>query len=272
MLKLRKFISAIMTGVLLLISVPVSLYFIFISSLSISYVLLDVILWAGSRSTFTSEEDRILFEYHRFVFINDYKSAHLYGFVLLSTFAIIVIHALAIPKYGDAIIERIYPYIERIYPYLKIFLRVFVCTNLALSPYVTYKIFMKIYSHIYISYHELPSESQAYIEEFLSSISAKIIILLIIIMASISAFQIRCRRRTIYGVIELIFGIISVISFTDHSPPFSAINAVQLIGGIYVIVRGLDNIDHGIYQPIHNSDERYIKIRNIRERFFGKKH
>jgi hypothetical protein len=78
--------------------------------------------------------------------------------------------------------------------------------------------------------------------------------------AALVAYRMRCKHRLIYGVIELIFGVISIFFFSrgyiqnaieayshphlggQESPNFE-LTALQFIGGVYIVIRGLNNIE-----------------------------
>jgi hypothetical protein len=77
------------------------------------------------------------------------------------------------------------------------------------------------------------------------------------ITAAVFLYGMRFRRRLIYGIVELLFGLIaiSLSSFSqgpvfaapDEQPPFAPLASwVAFAAGVYIIVRGLDNIRLGL--------------------------
>jgi hypothetical protein len=59
-------------------------------------------------------------------------------------------------------------------------------------------------------------------------------------------FVLRNKQRAIYGFFEVAVGVAAVWSstLTISSPNLS--NAIAVLGGVYIIIRGLDNIDQGL--------------------------
>lgn len=72
--------------------------------------------------------------------------------------------------------------------------------------------------------------------------------IIVVIIAGISLFIFREKRRLSYGVFEFIVGIIAIVSlFYPNNFDYSKINFdldfnVKLLGGLYIMVRGQDNI------------------------------
>jgi hypothetical protein len=63
---------------------------------------------------------------------------------------------------------------------------------------------------------------------------------------AVGTYWLRCVAILDYGIIEIMVGI-SVISFSVSTKSDVAISKIiAIIGGIYVLVRGLDNVDKGL--------------------------
>jgi len=60
------------------------------------------------------------------------------------------------------------------------------------------------------------------------------------IMIGLLAYAFKLFLRFVYGLIEILIGIISVILYTSLASPTTQ-SIIQILGGIYIIVRGLDN-------------------------------
>jgi hypothetical protein len=87
-----------------------------------------------------------------------------------------------------------------------------------------------------------------------------VIIVLILIYISIAAFNLRGRNRVAYGLIEILFGLILILYTVSDvvvdpylSGKVSSIASgvgstliLQLLAGMYIIVRGLSNIEDGL--------------------------
>ena len=65
------------------------------------------------------------------------------------------------------------------------------------------------------------------------------------VIIAILLFKLRQRHRVVYGVIELIAGLVAIINSTKIEISEVA-RIVSISGGIYIIVRALDNIGQGI--------------------------
>ena len=65
-----------------------------------------------------------------------------------------------------------------------------------------------------------------------------------------SLYKLRRTRRVQYGIIELFVGLLtiskSLISFFTLSVAFSAIDYLTVLSGMYIVIRGLDNIETGL--------------------------
>lgn len=70
----------------------------------------------------------------------------------------------------------------------------------------------------------------------------------------VGLYMFRCRWRTYYGVLEMAFGMLVATNFIYpvHGDIWPYI---QMMGGVYIVVRGLDNLNHG---PL--STTRYWKL------------
>jgi hypothetical protein len=79
---------------------------------------------------------------------------------------------------------------------------------------------------------------------------------LILSVLAILAYRTRCRKRTLFGVIEILFGIASIL-WASHGlfywflsrgagdPQLGLNTTIPAIGGLYIVVRGLSNIEEG---------------------------
>jgi len=80
----------------------------------------------------------------------------------------------------------------------------------------------------------------------------KTIALVVTVVAIIYLFFLRKMKRLAYGLIELIIGllmIVSIIAFPTESINGGLLDVPKLFGGIYIVIRGLDNIEKGIKSP-----------------------
>lgn len=92
--------------------------------------------------------------------------------------------------------------------------------------------------------------------------------LLLLFLSGIIFFLFRTNFRLAYGIVEIIFGFyITSRTFIENNFEYSNIDIVQviqIIGGIYVMVRGFSNVDDGIkgtlFEPIWNKITRFRKI------------
>jgi hypothetical protein len=88
----------------------------------------------------------------------------------------------------------------------------------------------------------------------------KTIISLVIPVSGLLLYWFRAKQRALYGLIEVCFGIISGIvlfKIKDNNSNLDILSFFSILGSIYVIVRGLDNIYQGskgtIIEPILRS-------------------
>src|SRR5262249_5937443 len=67
-------------------------------------------------------------------------------------------------------------------------------------------------------------------------------------VAAISFYLARCRAQKIYGLTEISVGIFSIsLASASQASPSDAIGKIlAILGGVYIIVRGLDNIDKAL--------------------------
>lgn len=67
-------------------------------------------------------------------------------------------------------------------------------------------------------------------------------------IVGLGIFKLRCKYRLSYGIVETGFGFFSIIYFlfTIKSQKIAPAELIGILGGLYVIVRGLDSIGTGI--------------------------
>lgn len=103
-------------------------------------------------------------------------------------------------------------------------------------------------------------------------------IFLFMLVSSAVIYRMRCRRRLTYGSIELIVGLIQTFLaasaafnfFLNPSPPNTSDEfskaMLQVIAGMYIVVRGLDNMEQGAKSS--NNDPIKKKISTLFDRLF----
>jgi hypothetical protein len=86
-----------------------------------------------------------------------------------------------------------------------------------------------------------------YTHRFWSDVLSSHLLLIPTIFIACALYRIRGTHPVAYGIVEILTGI-ATISFVISASPFGDITAkvLGLIGGVYVIVRGLDNANKGI--------------------------
>lgn len=92
--------------------------------------------------------------------------------------------------------------------------------------------------------------------------------LVLLFVTGIIFFLFRTKYRMFYGTLEFVFGFyVSTRVFTEKNFDYTTIGIVeiiQIVGGIYVMVRGLSNVDDGIkgtrLEPRWKKITRYRKI------------
>ena len=81
------------------------------------------------------------------------------------------------------------------------------------------------------------------------------------VIAALCLYLLRTAARIHYGFTEIMFGVISIAAAAQtFTAQAQSTTLVQLAGGIYIIVRGLDNIKHGLDE---NPSSRVWKIWNL---------
>lgn len=88
---------------------------------------------------------------------------------------------------------------------------------------------------------------------------------LLLFAAGVLLYAYRQRQRLSYGVFEFLFGLFVAVSvflpnFNYNS--LGVLNTVQIVGGLYVMVRGLDNVGKGIEGTRFESGWRWM-FKNI---------
>jgi hypothetical protein len=86
-----------------------------------------------------------------------------------------------------------------------------------------------------------------------------ILIVVVLISISVAAYQLRSKHRIVYGLIETMFGIMTIIYtvsqvlvnpyLSGKAPIAEDVGStliVQLVAGMYIIVRGLTNVEDGL--------------------------
>jgi drug/metabolite transporter (DMT)-like permease len=88
------------------------------------------------------------------------------------------------------------------------------------------------------------------------------VVIFVIVLAALGLYKLRRRRRLLYGVIEVLVAVVFIVLafypqssggnvLTDASPSSSTVigvlisRLISLSAGVYIFVRGLDNIDNG---------------------------
>lgn len=106
----------------------------------------------------------------------------------------------------------------------------------------------------------------------LSHTQSALIFSIFMIVMAIGAYWLRCVNRIAYGIIEFCSGIImsytAILPFPDNIEPINAWQVcIQIIAGMYILVRGIDNIDNGIWKS--NATNTILIFRRIRIILFG---
>ncbi len=72
--------------------------------------------------------------------------------------------------------------------------------------------------------------------------------LLAALPAAWGLFALRCWQRALYGLLEVIVGVLAVGNASPSAgrDPTNLTAALAVIAGVYIIIRGLDNIDQGL--------------------------
>jgi hypothetical protein len=87
---------------------------------------------------------------------------------------------------------------------------------------------------------------EEWVVRFHAAIPFTIFISLISFLFAFSAFKLRRARRKLYGHAEVLFGAFAIVfSIYDIQGEMTKLS-VQFFGGIYIIVRGLTNIEDGL--------------------------
>jgi hypothetical protein len=80
----------------------------------------------------------------------------------------------------------------------------------------------------------------------------KILLVILILPITMGLFIFRKKKRFQYGIIEIIFGIItlaSIIINPTENTTTGIIDVLKLLGVIYITIRGLDNLEKGLKSP-----------------------
>jgi len=70
-------------------------------------------------------------------------------------------------------------------------------------------------------------------------------LVLVVAVSGIALFWFRSRHRLSYGVAEVLFGLI-VASQLSSTPEYDSDFFVKIVAAVYIVVRGLDNVEKGI--------------------------
>ena len=92
-----------------------------------------------------------------------------------------------------------------------------------------------------------------------------------LIVSAVLLYRLRCRHRAIYGVGEVVFGVASILwaaqglldALTSHKPgpQLDAATMIGLIAGLYIVIRGLNNVEEAIgIKPGHILKGRFPYI------------
>ena len=82
------------------------------------------------------------------------------------------------------------------------------------------------------------------------------------LLVAVGLYNLRLRVRPLYGLIEIVIGTISIL-FATNQAASPATTFITAVGGIYVIVRGLDNIEQSISGDAKSIWERYLMFRGF---------
>jgi hypothetical protein len=80
------------------------------------------------------------------------------------------------------------------------------------------------------------------------------------ILLALLLYRLRGNRPFTYGLAEIFVGV-ATVWYSIHSEmpePYYLAKAIALLGGIYIIVRGLDNMDRGLPQRMRPRWDRYF--------------
>lgn len=94
---------------------------------------------------------------------------------------------------------------------------------------------------------------------FATSDEKRLLVISILLAASFLLYMLRVFMRPLYGVCEIIIGMMSCWSGLKNSSPIALSATVSFIGGIYIMVRGFDNFFNDKYLT-----DKYDKARKER--------
>jgi hypothetical protein len=91
------------------------------------------------------------------------------------------------------------------------------------------------------------------VESLISLKSLAIVLPVLGVTAALLFYLLRSMARVQYGIAEILFGIAAMISASDSAKLRESIPTVvlQVAAGIYIVVRGLDNIKIGLQNDDH---------------------
>jgi hypothetical protein len=68
----------------------------------------------------------------------------------------------------------------------------------------------------------------------------------LVVVLSYAFFMLRLRARSIYGVVEVLVGITAIFAAVSKPEDADLAHLIAVLGGAYIVVRGLDNINEGL--------------------------
>lgn len=85
----------------------------------------------------------------------------------------------------------------------------------------------------------------------------KILLVILTIPIIVGLFILYRREKCIYGIIEIIFGLVTIASIIfnpTENTTTGIIDVLKMLGGIYITIRGLNDFENGLKSP------RYIEV------------
>jgi energy-converting hydrogenase Eha subunit A len=104
------------------------------------------------------------------------------------------------------------------------------------------------------------SEVSAFYSDIVLGLISNPILTPVWLCLGFALYWLRGRMPFVYGILETVVGTLAIF-YAIQSPAALPAKLIALLGGLYIVVRGLDNMDKGLPNPLRSTWDRWFPKR-----------
>lgn len=135
--------------------------------------------------------------------------------------------------------------------------------NFFLFVFLLIDITVSIYRYASEIFYVISSSISSFLISYRLIVPFTIAAWIISVFIAYALFKLRKMNRTLYGHVEIIFGVISIVFSIIQSNLDVMRLGIPFFAGIYIIVRGLTNLEEGLAPKVVNLKSYFISLRDL---------